>query len=115
MTPTQLTLRLEMDEEPLAWFPVVQSLNVVVVEGLNLAREGDAVYAPLALDQVVAPRILVVQPDGDVTLRLGGQTTSNVPIEGKGLFLLYDGALNTPDSECKADLLTRVTAWMGGF
>jgi hypothetical protein len=114
MIATQLTLRLEMDDEPLDWFPWLESLDVALVQGFRLAREGDAVYAPMAVEQVADPHILVVQSAGAVKLRVGTQTTSNIPIEPGGLFLLYNGALNTPDSECKAEAQTRITGWVGG-
>lgn len=113
-TPITLTLRLERDDHAQEWFPAVHTVTVAAVQGCTLAREGDDVYAPLAVEAVAIPQIVLVEAADAVRLRFGEQTTSNVPLAANGLFLLIGSVVGPGGVVCAAAAQTRLTAWVGG-
>jgi len=110
MATLRVIVRLERDGLPVRTFPRRREETVAHVETFRLARAVDGGYAPLPT-AITGATVFALLPEGDVTLRVAEQTTSNVPIKAGGLFLLHGGLLTgTPDTAAtlRALVQTRV-------
>lgn len=99
MARVRVIVSVEIDDLPMAGVPVIRSMECTHVRTTNAPKEMDIAGDFPAL--VIAQDFSVLQgfmltPDGQMNLRVGGQTDGGILINPGGLLLLIDGAVIPP-------------------
>jgi hypothetical protein len=110
-----LQLDLEQDGRHVAGYPIVAGVTVDHLKIFRMARTPDGIYEPLPVDPpLTAPQILLLRTDHAARVRLAGQQTSNIPINGGGILLVFGGAAGSnPDPAIVATVQTHLDGIIG--
>jgi len=90
MPIVKLVVQLEIDNKPVAGFPLVRRLSVDEIQNYDYEKidDGGASFVALPADQLDEIQALLIRADKQITIRLDGQTDAGIVLNADGILLL---------------------------
>lgn len=98
-TTIELHVALDVDGVPIPGYPLRRTLELGTLHPFApIPREVEvSVFRPGPAEQLHELKLLAIQPDQDVTVRLSAQSDHGIPVLAGGLLLFFDaGMCNDP-------------------
>ncbi len=120
MPTVKLVIQLEIDNKPVAGFPLVRRLSVDEIQNYNYEEPNDGdmtTFSLIPADQLATIQALLIRSDKQVNIRLDGQTDAGILLSADGILLIIGATIDAGAgaSNAKVNNNSGATAQVQGF